>query len=164
MQSASRHACLPRVIAIYIVAYSVVTQMPWWYECWRGVLSIGTPGPSALTEAAAFTQKIILWLWLALSFFVWRRHAWARWLVAYSALVLGLAQCALYSRILSSYGSLSLVSEALVLVVPTFFFQRSFSVRLSGRLSRMHRRMARQASNQSLEPTAGRCVVHVLIL
>ena len=122
MQSASRHACLPRVIAIYIVAYSVVTQMPWWYEWWRGILSIGTPGPSALTEAAAFTQKIILWLWLALSFFVWRRHAWARWLVAYSALVLGLAQCALYSRILSSYGSPSLVSEALVLAVPTFFF------------------------------------------
>src|SRR5437016_3367688 len=109
MHRESRHACLPRVIAIYIVVvYAIITQMPWWYESWRGILSIGTPGPSALTEAAALAQKIILLLWLSLSIFVWRRHAWARWLVAYSALVLGFAQCALYSRILSSYGSLSL--------------------------------------------------------
>src|SRR3981081_2002284 len=110
MQNASRHACLPRLIAIYIVVYAVVTQMPWWYEWWRGIVSIGTPGPSALTEAAALAQKIILLLWFPLSVFVWRRPAWARWVVAYSALVLGFAQCALYSRILSSYGSLSLVS------------------------------------------------------
>src|SRR5260370_25467498 len=101
MQSTSRHAYLPTVIAIYIVVYSVVTQMPWWYEWWHGIVSVSTPGPSALTEAAALAQRIILLLWLPLSVFVWRRHAWARWLVAYTALVLALAQCALYSRILS---------------------------------------------------------------
>jgi len=67
-------------------------------------------------------QKVILWLWLPLSYFVWRRQAWARSVVAFSAFVLGIAQCSLYERILSSYGSLSLVSEALVLAVPTFFF------------------------------------------
>jgi hypothetical protein len=122
MQTASHHACLPRVIAVYIVVYAVVTQMPSWHDWWYEIFSSGTPGPSALTEAAALTQKIILWLWLPLSFFVWRRYMWSRWLVAYSALVLGFAQCALYSRILSSYGSISLMSEALVLAVPTFFF------------------------------------------
>jgi hypothetical protein len=121
MHRESRHACLPRVIAVYIVVYAVVTQMPSWHDLWYDIFSSGTPGPSPLTEAAALVQKIILLLWLPLSFFVWR-HVWARWLVAYSALVLGFAQCALYSRILSSYGSLSLVSEALVLAVPTFFF------------------------------------------
>ena len=122
MQSAARHACLPRLIATYIVIYAVVTQMPWWYESWRGILSSGTPGPSVLTEIAANVQKFILLLWLPLTVFVWLRYGWARWLVACSALLLGLAPCALYSRILSSYGSLSLVSEALFLAVPTFFF------------------------------------------
>jgi hypothetical protein len=121
MLSARPHACLPRIIAIYIVVYSVVTQMPWWYESWRGILSIGEPPPSSIVEAAASIQKIILLAWLPLSVFVWLRHRWARWAVASSALVLGLAQCALYERMLSRYGSLSLVSEAFVLAVPTLF-------------------------------------------
>lgn len=122
MHSESRHTCLTRVIAVYIVVYAIVTQMPSWHDWWYEIFRSGTPGSSAPIEAAALTQKIILWLWLPLSFFVWRRCRWSRWLVAYSALVLGFAQCALYSRILSSYGSISLVSEALVLAVPTFFF------------------------------------------
>jgi hypothetical protein len=110
-----------RVIAVYLVVYSVVTQMPWWHESWRGAVSIGHPGPSSLVEGAAFAQKIILLAWLPLSVFVWLRYRWARWAVASSALVLGLAQLALYERMLGQYGSFSIVSEALVLAVPTFF-------------------------------------------
>jgi len=121
------------VIAIYIVVYSVITQMPGWYDSWQGIVSIGTPGPTAFTEVAALAQRIILLLWFPLSYFVWRRYAWARWLVAYSALVLGFAQCGLYHSILRGYGSLDLVSEALVLAVPTFFFSALAFCPLVGR-------------------------------
>ena len=105
-----------------MVVYSVVTQMPGWYDWWTSIVSTGTPGPTAVTEVAAFAQRIILLLWFPLSYFVWRRYTWARWLVAYSSFALGFAQCGLYHSILRSYGSLDLVSEALVLAVPTFLF------------------------------------------
>ena len=60
-------------------------------------------------------------LWLPLSYFVWRRHMWARWSVAGSALVLGIAQCFLFTDMFKSYPSAGLVSEMLLEVIPTLF-------------------------------------------
>jgi len=121
MLKAARFLSLPRVIAVYILAYSLATQVPWWKDSWRIVVSTATPGPTLVTGAAARLECGILLLWIPLSVFVWLRQPWARYLVAWSALLLGIAQCASYTEMLRQYRSVNIVSEVLVLAIPTFF-------------------------------------------
>jgi hypothetical protein len=148
MPNARPHACLRRLIAVYIVIYSVITQMPWWDEWWRGIVSLSTPGPSAITEAGATAQKIILLAWLPLSTFVWLGQEWARWALSYTAAALAIAQLASYERMFMEYGYISIVSEAVVLVVPTLFLSALAFCPLLGESFQS------KASNQSMEPTA----------
>ena len=86
--------------------------------------SIGLPPPFDVSEGAVLAQIGILLVWLPLSYPVWRGHIWAKCLVGYSSLVLGLAQCVQYHWILRRqplYQWLNLSSDALILAVPTFF-------------------------------------------
>jgi hypothetical protein len=109
------------VLAIYIVAYVVAQELPllpdyvgYWYI-------IATPGPTLITSIAATVMRAVFLFWLPLSIFVWLRYMWARWSLAWSALVLGIAQCASYAELLRQYRSTTIVSEVLLLAIPTFF-------------------------------------------
>jgi hypothetical protein len=121
MLSDVRGKCVPRVIAVYIALYAIIARMPLWYDWWSGRAVLSTPAPTPLIENAASIVSLLLLFWIILSYFVWRRHPWSRWAVAYSALGLGVLQCVLYRDMFRLYVTASLISEMLVEAVPTFF-------------------------------------------
>src|SRR5437870_2106567 len=105
MLNASSHSCVPRAIAVYIVLYAAASELPWLADYLAQRYTVGTPGPTLITSTAATLQRGILLLWIPLSIFVWLRFAWARWVLAWSALILAIAQCASYTEMLRQYGS-----------------------------------------------------------
>jgi hypothetical protein len=121
MQSVSPHSCIPRALAVYIVAYVVAQELPLLPDYLGYMFTIATPGPTLITSIAATVTRAVFLFWLPLSVFVWLRYMWARWSLAWSALVLGIAQCVSYTEMLRQYRSATIVSEVLVLAIPTFF-------------------------------------------
>ena len=121
MLSLPHTSCLPRVIAIYILAYPIISRLQWLGNWWTGTSEFGHPIPSLITTIAVYVVNTLLVLWLPLSYFVCRRRMWARWSLAGSAFVLGIAQSFLFTDMFRSYPSAGLVSEMLLEVIPTLF-------------------------------------------
>jgi hypothetical protein len=151
MLTASHASCLPRVIAIYVVVYPIISRLQWLANWWTGTVEFSHPIPSSITTTAVYIVNIILVLWLLLSYFVWRSRMWARWSIAYSALILGIAQCFLYRDMFRLYASAGLVSEMLLEVIPSLFLSAILFCPVAGQCFDMT-----NASNHSLQPTAGR--------
>src|SRR5262245_3011163 len=142
---------LPKLIAIYIVVYPIISRLQWLANWWTGTVEFIDPIPSSITRTAVYIVNIILVLWLLLSYFVWRRRTSARWSVAYSAVILGIAQPFLFTDMFKLYVSAGLISEMLLDVMPTLFLAALLFCPFVGQCFD-----ATNASNQSLQPTAGR--------
>ena len=134
-------SCLPRTIAIYIMAYPLISRLQWLANWWTGTVEVGHPIPSSITTFAVQVVNIVFVLWLLVAGFVWLRWMWARWFVACTALVLGVAQCFLYTDMLRSYGSAGLVSEMLLGALPPLFLAAILFCPAVGQSFRRHERI-----------------------